>query len=86
MFLAIVFIVLGVFLLLNAFGIIVSTNFWGLLWAVIFLAVGFKLLMRKGKCPLCGWGMWHDKMHGKMMGGHCCDHDRKEEHDEEEPV
>ena len=66
MFLAIVFIVLGLFLLLNALGIIVAGNFWGIFWAIILLALGFKMLARKGKCPICGFGMLHGKMHEKF--------------------
>lgn len=87
MFLAIIFIVLGLFLLLNALGIVVGGNFWGLFWAIVFLAIGIKMLMRRGKCPICGWGMWqgriHEKIHEKMHK-HCCDHDREgEEHNHE---
>jgi len=80
MLLAIVFIVLGLFLLLNALGIIVAGNFWGLFWAIILLAIGIKLLMRKGKCPICAGNCWTGKIHEKMHG-HCCDHG---EHDHEE--
>ena len=74
MFLAIIFIILGLFLLLNAMGIIAGANFWGFFWAIVFLAVGIKMLMRRGKCPMCS-GMWYtEKMHGKMHE-HCdCDH------------
>lgn len=82
MFLAILFILIGILLLLNALGVIVG-NFWGFIWAVIFLAIGFKLMMKKGVCPVCGWGMWQKSMHGKIhekMHGHCCD----EEHEEQE--
>jgi hypothetical protein len=79
-FLAIIFIVLGLFLLLNAMGIIVG-NFWGLFWAIVFLAIGIKMLMRQGKCPICAGSFWSSKMHGKMHGGHCCDHDH--EHQEQ---
>lgn len=89
MFLAIIFIVLGVVLLLNAFGIILGANFWGLFWAIVFLAIGIRLLTRRGKCPMCGWGMWHEKIHGKIhkkMHGHCdceCDHTGHDEPDNE---
>lgn len=88
MFLAIVFIVLGLFLLLNAMGIIVGGNLWGLFWAVVFLAIGFRLLIKRGKCPICGWGMWQGRMHEKIherMHGHYCDHDDDHTgHDEKE--
>jgi hypothetical protein len=71
MFLAIVFIAIGVLLLLNALGIVVSGSLWGMFWAIVFLAVGLKMLIKKGKCPMCGWGMWH----GGASHGSCCDHD-----------
>ena len=82
MFLAIVFIVLGLFLLLTAMHIIVSANFWTFFWAVVFLAFGIKMLMRRGRCPMCS-GMWYsEKIHEKMHK-HCgCDHDHTG-HDEE---
>jgi hypothetical protein len=68
MFLAIVFIVLGLFLLLNAMGIIVSANFWGFFWAVVFLAIGIKLLVKKDKCLMCGLG--HNCGHDHNHEGH----------------
>lgn len=79
MFLATLFIVLGVILLLNALGILVSTNFWTLFWAIVLLVVGLKMLKKKGKCPMCGWGVWHTKFHEKMCGG-CCgqEHNNKD--------
>ena len=80
MFLAIVFIILGLFLLLNAMGIIAG-NFWGWFWAIIFLAIGIRMLIGRGKCPMCSsqWcaGRIHEKMHddcececGHDHGGH----------------
>jgi hypothetical protein len=85
MFLAVLFIILGVFLLLNALGIIVSGNFWALVWGVAILAIGLRLLVKRGKCPVCGWHHWegriHDKIHQKMHE-HCdCEHDH--DHDED---
>ena len=75
MFFAIVFIVLGIFLLLNALGIVVGGSFWGLFWAIVFLAIGFRLLVRRGKCPMCGWGVWQERIHSKMHEHSCdCDH------------
>jgi hypothetical protein len=74
MFLAIVFILLGLFLLLNAMGIVAGTHFWGFFWAVIFLAIGIKLLMKRGSCPICSGFCWGGKMHEKMHG-ECCGHD-----------
>jgi hypothetical protein len=79
MFLAIVFIVLGVFLLLNAMGIIVGGSFWGLFWAIVFLAIGFRLLAKRGKCPICGFGVWQGRIHEKMHQ-HCdCEQDKDRE-------
>lgn len=71
MFLALVFIVLGIVLLLNTFGIIVTSNFWGLFWAVILLSIGIKMLMRRGMCPICAGHMWGGKFHEKMHM-QCC--------------
>lgn len=84
MFLSLVFIVLCLFLLLNALGIIVGGNFWGLFWAIVFLALGLKLLVRRGKCPVCGWHHWEGRMHEKIhekMHGHCCDNHGEEGED-----
>ena len=77
MFLAVIFILIGLFMLLNAFGIITG-NFWGIVWAVVFIAIGLRLMLKRGMCPMCGWHFWEGKMHNKMhekMEGHCCDHD-----------
>ena len=68
MFLAIVFIVLGLFLLLNAMGIIIGANFWGFFWAIVFLGLGLKMLMRKEGCPICSGHFWKGKMHGSCCG------------------
>ena len=81
MFLPNLFIVLGAILLLNAFGVLVSTNFWTLFWAIILLAVGLRMLKKKGKCPMCGWGVWGTKFHEKIHGG-CCGHNH-DNHDHE---
>lgn len=77
MFIAIVFIALGLFLLLNALGIIVG-NFWGFFWAFVFIVIGLRMIMKKGKCPMCGWRGFEEKMHNKIHG-HCCDHNEREE-------
>lgn len=77
MFLAAIFIIIGLFILLNAFGII-SGNFWGFIWGIIFLVIGLRLLAKKGKCPICGWHHWEGKMH-KKMHEHCgCGHNHEE--------
>lgn len=75
MFFAVLFIAIGLALLLSTLGLINGT-FWGLFWAFFFLAIGFKMMMKKGKCPMCGWGVWegrmHQKIHEKMQGGDDC--------------
>ena len=85
MFLAIVIILLGVFLLLNAMGIIVG-NFWGYFWAIVLIAVGVSMLIKRGKCPMCGCMMCKGMMHGKMSGhmdGKCCGHNHEKDIGEE---
>ena len=75
MFFAIILIILGLFLLLNAMGIIVG-NFWGFFWAIVFILIGLRMMMKRGNGPMCGWREFHGKMHE-----HCeCDH----EHDSED--
>ena len=69
-------------MLLNALGVIVG-NFWGFFWAIVFLAIGIKMLVSRGKCPMCGWGMchggiMHSKMHEKMHGNCECGHEHEE--------
>lgn len=76
MFLAIVFIVLGLFLLLNALGIIVAGNFWGLFWAIVFLTLGVKMIIHRGKCPMCRWHGWQKKVN-RTMHEDCCDNDHQ---------
>jgi hypothetical protein len=73
MFLAIVFIVIGIFLLLNAMGIVIAANFWGFFWAIVFLAAGVKMLISQGKCPICEGHMWGGKIHEKMHENCGCD-------------
>jgi len=91
MFLAIIFIILGLLLLLNAMGIVLG-NFWGFFWAIIFLAIGISMLMKRGRCPMCSTYMWGNRMHRRMHEGcgdeECdceCDEDDDDE-DEEEDV
>ena len=82
MFLAIIFIILGLLLLLNAMGIVLG-NFWGFFWAIVLLALGIKMLVKRGRCPMCSGCAWTGKMHQKMhekMHGECgCDHCDEEE-------
>jgi len=74
MFLAILFIILGVSLLLNAMGVI-GSNFWGFFWAIVLIVAGVKMMMKKGNCPMCGW--WSGKINEKI-NGHCCEgHDHE---------
>lgn len=68
MLIAFIFIILGLFLLLNAMGIIGGAHFWGFFWAVIFLAIGIKMLMKRNSCPICSGFCWSGKMHQKMHG------------------
>jgi len=84
MLLAIILIVLGVLLLLQAFGIALGVHFWGIVGALILIAIGLRLLIKRGRCPMCGWGMcckgkMHQKMHGKMDDYCECGHDHSEE-------
>jgi hypothetical protein len=75
MFLAALFIAVGLAILLGTLGILNGT-FWGLFWAIFFIAIGLKMMRKQGKCPMCGWGNWQGRMHGKIhekMTGHCCD-------------
>jgi hypothetical protein len=90
MLLAIIFIVLGLFALLSALGIVVGTNFWSLIWAVVLLAIGFRLLRKRGMCPMCGWNHFeakiHQKFHEKMQNHNCncgCDHDYEQDNEHE---
>jgi len=84
MFFAIVFIAIGLAILLNTLGLINGT-FWGFFWAIFFLAIGFKMMVEKGSCPMCKGRHWGGKMHQNIhnkMGGHCCeghDHDSSEQ-------
>jgi hypothetical protein len=77
MFLAIIFLVLGFFLLLNAFGI-VTGHFWILFWAVVLLAIGIRLLTKKRGCPMCEGMYWSGKLHDHVHGHHC---ECEDEHD-----
>lgn len=46
MFFGILLIILGAMLLLNEFGII-SWHHWGMLWPVIIIAIGVRMLFTK---------------------------------------
>lgn len=65
MFFAIVLIAIGLAILLNALGLL-NGSFWGFFWAILFIAFGVKMLIRQGKCPVCGWHYWEEKIHGKI--------------------
>jgi len=81
MFFAVLIIALGLAIFLNTLGVM-SGSFWGFFWAIFFIAAGVRMMMRRGKCPICGWRHWEGKMHGKMhekMGEHCCDHNHQNE-------
>lgn len=77
MFLAIVCIAIGIAILLNTLGI-ATGSMWGFFWAIIFIAIGIRLLFKKGCCSMCGWQSWKGKMHDKTYEG-CCGHSHEEE-------
>jgi len=60
MFIAVIFIAIGLALLLNSLGVIAG-NFWGFFWAVIFIAIGVKMLNHRKECPFCQWKSWKVK-------------------------
>ncbi len=73
MFFAALIIALGLAILLNTLGIM-NGSFWGFFWAIFFIAAGIKMMMRKGKCPMCGWGHFMRKQECECED--CdCDHD-----------
>lgn len=81
-FLPALFIAIGLAILLNTLGWM-NGMFWGFFWAIFFIVVGFKMMIRRGKCPMCGWGHFEGRLHEKIhekMSRHCCDHD----HDSDE--
>lgn len=82
MFVAVIFIALGVAILLNALGIL-NSSFWGIFWGLIFLAVGIRMMMKRGKCLWCEGSWWsghmHEKIHSKMRGNCCGGHEDNEE-------
>jgi predicted membrane protein len=73
MFLATIIFAIGLFLLLNGLGI-VSGNFAGLFFGILFIIIGLKMLMKKKICPWCdfrGAGIkFHEKFHDHC---HCED-------------
>ncbi|MCX6721623.1 MAG: hypothetical protein NTY04_00285 [Candidatus Staskawiczbacteria bacterium] len=73
MFIAIIFIAIGLAMVLNAMGLLTG-SFWGIFWGIIFLAVGCKMIIKKNGCPMCGWGVMHKKMHDNCE----CDCDHQE--------
>lgn len=83
MFFAIVLIAIGLAILLNTLGIM-NASFWGFFWALFFIVVGVKMMIRRGKCPICGWGHWEGRIHEKIhekMDKHCdCGHNHEEDH------
>jgi len=53
MLIAIVLIILGLLLILKAFGIAVGVGAWSLIGGIILLAIGIKMVRKKGSCPMC---------------------------------
>ncbi len=61
------FVVLGIFLLLKAMGIIVA-SFWGYFWGIALVVLGFSMINKKG--DRCCLGFWnHKKDHHKDENG-----------------
>lgn len=81
MYFAIILIAIGFVILLNTLGLLTG-SFWGFLFAAFFIVMGIKVMIRKGKCPMCKLhnfeGKMHNKMHDKMNDG-CCGHNHEEE-------
>jgi len=75
MLIAIILIILGLLLILKAFGIAMGVGSWSLIGGIILLAIGIKMMRKRGACPMCS-GMWYSgKIHDKMHE-HCdCNHD-----------
>lgn len=71
MFFGIIFFVIGLAILLNALGILVG-NFWSIFWGVVFIAIGIKMMKKRGICPMCRMGAFSQKMHGKFHEGNDC--------------
>ena len=68
-----IILVIGIALLLQAMGILTG-SIWSFFWALLFIVVGLKLVMNKGKgCGVCGFlGHKDDK------GDECCGHNHEE--------
>lgn len=47
-------IILGIFILLKALGIIVG-DFWAYFWGILFLVLGFGMINKKGDHTCWGW-------------------------------
>jgi len=75
MFIAIIFIAIGLAILLNTLGII-SGGFWGFFWSILFIVVGVKMIIKKDNCPCCGWHAWESKKDECECGEECeCHHE-----------
>jgi len=81
MFIAIVFIAIGLALLLSSLNIITG-SFWGFFWAIILIAFGVKMLNHKKACPFCKWEMWKETCDHHR---HHHDHKHEEDNKESEP-
>lgn len=53
------FIILGIFLLLKAMGVIIG-DFWGYFWGILFLTVGFSMVTKTRSNTWC-WLCSHKK-------------------------
>ena len=85
MLIAIIFIIIGLLLILKAFGIAVGVGAWSLIGGIILLAIGFKMMRKRGVCPMCT-GVWyggkmHKNFHEKMQDDCNCGHDHDHDKD-----
>ncbi|MBU2539767.1 hypothetical protein KJ786_01225 [Patescibacteria group bacterium] len=62
-----IILVIGIALLLQAMGILTG-SVWSFFWAILFIVIGLKMTMGRGRC-ICDWFS-----HGGMMHKHkgCC--------------
>ena len=74
MFVAIIFIAIGVAILLNAIGLLTG-SFWGVFWGIIFLAIGIRMIRRE-RCIVGDWKIWKSKIKEGLHGENCdCCHE-----------
>jgi len=66
MFLGVIVLVIGIVLILKAFGWVTAGS-WALFWGILLLVLGLKMVSKKRHCIHCDWfGYQHDhKEHGE---------------------